>query len=674
MRRALVVLVAVVGPGAFALGPAAAVAQTADLPELWLVATGDTVLVQIPDPPPTHYGFVVYRTRLGGERQRLTEQPVQPILEPRAVAAAMGEDLAPLMQAMGADNEVQLARRLRATDFASHVASLLYRGAAISLGRFFADTDVIAGEQYDYRVVFLDVEGGETDEVRSGRVIVDDVGAVPVDDVEVDVRGTQATVQWSYAPYSGDPLDFVVSFDVYRADGPTAPFIRANVQPIVRLDDASLRYVDRTLIARTDVRYRVVTRDLAGRASEPSNVVSVVLEDRTPPSIPGDLITQPGDGVVSLLWGISPELDVAGYLVERSTGLDEPFERLVSVPVPAESPVWTDTTAFGGTQYFYRVIAIDSTGNESTPGNPVSAVPVDLTPPSPPSDITVTVEDRMVTVRWSSSPSADVIGYYVYRGDTEERTRRLMSRPLEDTVFIDSGFADEGLNPGESYVVKVSAVDGGYNESSVVTTIVSVPDDEAPAPPTAVQILNVRGRYVEARWSPSGALDVDRYAVRRYDAIDTTIVDIGIVPATEAHIVRDTLVTPGTRYWYHLVAIDTAGNESAAVTDSLDFRDFDAPAPPRHVTAVADTSGAVDTNGVVVEWERVVDPELRQYRIYRSTTPTGVYQVVGQTTASAEVRSFRDPDGTLDLFYVVRAVDSSGNESRSSPFARVVSR
>jgi fibronectin type 3 domain-containing protein len=661
VRRALVVLGALLGAST-----TAGVAQTADLPELWLVAKGDTVFVQIPEPPVPHYGFVVYRTPLGGERQRLTEQPVLPILEPRAVAAELGEDAAPLMQAIGATNEVQLARRLRASEFASHVASLLYRGAAISLGRFFADTNVIGGTQYDYTVVFLDDEGAETDEVRSGRVVVEDVRPTPVDGVEVDARDGRATVQWSYPPYAGDPLDFVVAFDVYRADSRTASFTRVNAEPIVRLDDPSLRYVDRGLIARTELRYRVVARDLVRRTSQPSNVVSVVLEDRTPPSMPGALVTEPGDGVVSMAWGISPELDVAGYFVERSTGLDQPFERLVNVPIPAESPVWTDTTAFGGTQYFYRVIAVDTSGNESRPGNPISAVPVDLTPPGPPSDVTATVENRILTIRWEASQSGDVIGYYVYRGDTEERTRRLMARPVGETVFVDSGFAEEGLNPGKSYVVKVTAVDGGYNESAAAATRVSIPDDEAPSPPTAVQILNVRGRYVEARWSSSGALDVDRYAVRRSDAGDTTIVQIGVVSATAPYIVRDSLVTTGERYWYSLVAIDTAGNESAAVTDSIDFRDFDPPAAPRHVTAVA------DADGVVVEWERVVDPELRRYRIYRSGTPTGAYQLVGEVAASAEPRSFRDPDGRPDLFYVVRAVDSSGNESRSSPFARAV--
>ena len=661
MRRACFVLGALL-----CVSTTAGVAQAGDLPQLWLVAKGDTVFVQIPEPPVPYYGFVVYRTSQGGERQLLTAQPVVPILEPRAVAAALGEDAAPLMQAMGVANEVQLARRLRASDFTSYVASLLYRGAAVSLGRLFVDTSAISGAQYDYRVVFLDQEGTESGEVRSGHMVVEDVPPAPVAGVAVEARRGQATVHWSYAPYAGDPLDLVVAFDVYRADDRTAPFKRVNAQPIVRLDNPSLHYVDHGLVARRNLRYRVVARDLVGRISEPSVAVTVLLEDVIPPAMPVDLITQPGDGLVSLAWRISPELDVTGYFVERSTGLDQSFDRIVTVPIPAESPVWTDTTAIGGTQYFYRVIAVDTSGNESRPGNPVSAVPFDRTPPGPPSDVTATVDSRRLTIRWKASLAGDVIGYYVYRGDTEERTRRLMALPVSGTVFADSGFAGEGLNPGKSYVVKVTAVDGGYNESVAAVTRVSIPDDEAPSPPTAVQILNVRGRYVEARWSSSGALDVDRYAVRRSDAGDTTTVQIGIVPAAAPHIVRDSLVTVGNWYWYRLVAIDSAGNESTAVMDSIDFRDFDPPPAPRHVTARA------DADGVVVEWERVVDPDLLMYRIYRSSTPTGLYEVVGEVAASGGPRSFRDAVGSADMFYVVRAVDSSGNESSSSPFTRAV--
>ncbi|MCU1341535.1 MAG: Fibronectin type domain protein [Candidatus Acidoferrum typicum] len=69
---------------------------------------------------------------------------------------------------------------------------------------------------------------------------------------------------------------------------------------------------------------------------------------------------------IELSWAISSEADLAGYNVYRSDRDDAPGERMNSELLP--SPTYRDTSVVSGRRYFYRVSAVDNTGNESPLG------------------------------------------------------------------------------------------------------------------------------------------------------------------------------------------------------------------------------------------------------------------------------------------------------------------
>ncbi len=102
------------------------------------------------------------------------------------------------------------------------------------------------------------------------------------------------------------------------------------------------------------------------------------------------------------------------------------------------------------------------------------------------------------------------------------------------------------------------------------------------------------------------------------------------------------------------------------MTDSVTFRDFTPPPAPRAASARL-VAGTVE-----VRWERVVASELAGYNVYRATLPTGVYTRL--TPVPLTGLAFADSTGRAGLFYRVRAVDRSGNESAASPVAAVASR
>jgi fibronectin type 3 domain-containing protein len=648
-----------------ALSLASGLAAQVPAPTLRLVAKRDTVLVYVTDTGLVRPGgFVVYRrpaAGAGGGWTKRSAAPVEPVRDPSAAAGRLVADLPMVMRAVRATDAPEMLRRLSTDRFAAGVLSLLSRNVAVVLGRLFADTAATVGAEYEYRVVFTDAAGGETGRALTGRARVTDVVPSAPSPPTARVADHEIDLTWHYPPFTGAPGDLVVGFHVYRsgADNHTR---RLTATPVLRNDapGAKLEFRDREPGNGVPYRYTLTALDIAGRESAPSPPMAARAQDVTPPGIPTELAVRNGNGVVTVTWRLSPEADVRGYHIERSTGLSGPFTRLDHAPIPVAQPLWTDSVP-GGRQYFYRVVAVDSSGNVSRPSNAIAAFPVDRTPPLPPPSVTATPLGHRLVIHWTASPSRDVRGYYLYHGSSPDHLVRLVSQPLAALQFTDSGSGTGGLTPGASYIVRVSAVDSSFNESARVEARVRIADDRPPAPPSAFRVENVRGRYVELSWSASGALDVHRYVLTRTGGATARPVEHAF--AGDVRSWRDTSVVHAATYRYRLTAVDSAGNSSPAVADSVLFRDFTPPPAPRAASA------RLVGKAVQVRWERVVTQELAGYHVYRATLPTGVFRRL--TTTPIAVLTFTDTAGHASLFYRVRAVDRSGNESAPSPVAGV---
>jgi hypothetical protein len=79
-----------------------------------------------------------------------------------------------------------------------------------------------------------------------------------------------------------------------------------------------------------------------------------------------------GAGRVTLEWRHEGSPDLAGYNVYRGTGAAGPFVKVTPLPIGRVS-TWADADLAPLTSYFYRVTAIDSSGNESSPSTASSA-------------------------------------------------------------------------------------------------------------------------------------------------------------------------------------------------------------------------------------------------------------------------------------------------------------
>jgi len=103
-------------------------------------------------------------------------------------------------------------------------------------------------------------------------------------------------------------------------------------------------------------------------------------QDQTPPSVPGVVTARGFADSVTVDWGASPSSDVAKYRVYRDTApIDSsagPGDVAAYDSVSAATTAYTDTSIQVGTQYHYRVTAVDDPSNESSFSGEATATPL----------------------------------------------------------------------------------------------------------------------------------------------------------------------------------------------------------------------------------------------------------------------------------------------------------
>ncbi|MHC4638609.1 MAG: hypothetical protein ACYTBV_14090 [Planctomycetota bacterium] len=206
---------------------------------------------------------------------------------------------------------------------------------------------------------------------------------------------------------------------------------------------------DTGLTPDTDYCYTVTAYDVETIESAPSNQECVTTLPDFPPTAPANLFANAVSFFqIDLSWDASTDdYGIAGYKIYRDG-------------VYLKSVTGTSASATGltpDTDYCYTVTAYDTVGNESAMSNQACATtPPDLTPPTIPTDLAVTiVSPDGLNLEWgASSDNINVIGYNIYRDGIYLKSVSLTSN------------SDTGLDKGTLYCYEVSAYDAAGNESA----------------------------------------------------------------------------------------------------------------------------------------------------------------------------------------------------------------
>jgi hypothetical protein len=188
---------------------------------------------------------------------------------------------------------------------------------------------------------------------------------------------------------TGDPLATISEYRMYRGElDPASQELAAKdldqanwKSPLVLLGPSSTpEYRDTAFEFGKVYLYSVRSvAEVDGQALESSGSSPAVVtpRDTFPPQVPSGVVAAVvGEAnsaamELDLSWAINAEADLAGYRVYRSEQENEQGQLCTAELLL--SPAYRDTSVLTSHRYWYRVTAVDRSGNESVPSAPVAA-------------------------------------------------------------------------------------------------------------------------------------------------------------------------------------------------------------------------------------------------------------------------------------------------------------
>ncbi len=490
-------------------------------------------------------------------------------------------------------------------------------------GSPYTDTTAQRGKTYYYRITAANGSGGEsglsggaiTKTLQEGIAVTvpdlkSDTGEVSTLSVEANL-GTAETEGYTNLSFvfdssvlniagvrGGDDLTFGPESPVYNQQGDTLRVSSGSGSPVTGQGELLQIDVELTTDASTtfEAASTNVSRENAVSITPDGKIIptsvfddasssAILLADSTgrgtvsfsepsgPPDSPAGLTVQLKNGTPNLSWGASESSDVSGYRVYRDTApIDSsagPGELAPLDSTEASVTTYADSSGAAGTEYYYRVTAVNAAANESSFSGQVRATPRDTEPPSAPAGLAAqadTTGQSRVSLRWSPPEAADLASHRLYRS-TESFVDTSGADRIATLSPTDSVHVDTTATVGETYHYRVAAVDTASNRSGLSNEAVSMPTNEAaPSSPQSLTVVAETG-ILTLNWSESSSADVNRYRIYRDTAPIASSVGVGgQVPldSTEASTTSytDTTATVGTEYYYRVTAVDNASNES----------------------------------------------------------------------------------------------------------------
>ena len=332
-----------------------------------------------------------------------------------------------------------------------------YSQIAAPAGTSYTDTGLTNGTAYSYKVAAADAAANVSAQSAA-------VSGTPADttppSVPAGLAATAGDTQVSLAWGASSDNVAVTGYRVYRSVGggayvligsPSTPF-----------------YSDTGLTNNTAYSYKVASIDGSANLSAQSAAASATpvapaAGDTQAPTVPSGLTATGGTNQVALAWSASSDnVGVTGYRVYRSVGGGA--YALIASPA---GPSYTDTGLTNGTAYSYKVAAIDAAANLSAQSGAVTGTPTDTTPPTAPTNVTLTKNGAAHTITIAWTASTDNVGIVKYR---LVRNGALAAQPT-GTSYVDADLAN-----GATYGYTVAAVDAAGNISAaspLVSTFVS---------------------------------------------------------------------------------------------------------------------------------------------------------------------------------------------------------
>jgi methionine-rich copper-binding protein CopC len=266
--------------------------------------------------------------------------------------------------------------------------------------------------------------------------------------------------------------------------------VALSITPNVNLGSASFRSGNATVefnppadfSGDTTYTVNVSGKDVAGNALTGSSsfkfkTAITTVPDTTAPGIPQNVVAEPGDAQIKLIWNANTEPDLKGYTIYYSNNASN-LNLSVFVAKPGTSKTLTGLT--NGEIYFYQLEAEDGAGNKSgrtitKNATPKKPTPTDLIAPATPQNLTFEAGQSQIKFSWTANTEADLKRYTLYYSTN--------ASAISTPVLIGKASTTHtltGLTNGSIYFFQLEAEDTSGNRSGRTITKNATPQDFIP--------------------------------------------------------------------------------------------------------------------------------------------------------------------------------------------------
>ncbi len=214
------------------------------------------------------------------------------------------------------------------------------------------------GRFYEYGVVSANRQGRRSDTLFTVVQMPNITPPEPPSSIETTIyQDTRINVNWGASPSTD-----VTSYNLYKLSGDRDT-------TIINQPKNNRFHADTDVNFGTEYTYFVTAVDSSDNESRPTRESVISMHDSSPPpSVRNVLAVETEDGVM-LSWEPSPAADLKGYIVKRATLVNGQYLPLHETPLSDTN--WVDEDGEAG--LWYRVHAVDHSGNQSRPSSPRQA-------------------------------------------------------------------------------------------------------------------------------------------------------------------------------------------------------------------------------------------------------------------------------------------------------------
>ena len=498
----------------------------------------------------------------------------------------------------GYDNIIgyRIYRKINATptqsDFATSVPRTTFS---------FLDSGLTNGTNYCYRVSAVNGvgEGPLSSQVACGIPMT--TPSPPV--LSVSSGNKKVDLSWSVSDNGGS---IITGYDIYwkAANDTNWNILLTNYQ-----NNSTTHFVP-SINNCINYQYYVIAKNSEGN-SNPSNIASATPYGTSSP--PKNASSTAGANYIDLTWQAPDDVGcpvLSYYKIYKASSTPQNFVLIASTT----NLSYRDSNVTSSVTYYYYITAVNSYG-ESDKSNIISARP-GLSKCPAPTNLTLTPNDRRITLNWNTSLSS---GYYYlyYSSNTPSNFVKFAT-----VTHPSSTYTHTGLINGELYYYYVTAENPGTCLESNPSNIASSSPGTVPSPPKNFKASSYQDR-IELRWEPpesDGGFPILYYSLyRNYNLITTTSA------STLSYIDRN--IDPSSVYTYSVSATNKIGEGEKIYVNA----------------------------GYCPSWSIIYGSENDDKPAYTYLLSNGKYIIVGETTLSSDKGGLGGTDGFL------MRVDSLGN-------------